>query len=114
MKKHKIKYCFINHNKIHCSINKAGIFFDIELKNFKTKKSNKNIIKKIEKNNINIYKDGGSDKNNRKVLPKMGYTSSEIKKKNDNKSNELYYINFCCKANNFKNNYSNLIHDILY
>ena len=114
LKKHKIKYCFINHNKIHCSINKAGIFFDIELKNFKTKKSNKNIIKKIEKNNINIYKDGGSDKNNRKVLPKMGYTSSEIKKKNDNKSNELYYINFCCKANNFKNNYSNLIHDILY
>ena len=112
LKKYKIKYCFINHNKIKFSINKDGIFFDIEIRNFKNKKSNKN--QKIEKNNINIYKDNNIIKNNKKLLQNMDFTSLEIKKYKIYKNNELYYFSFCCKKNNFKKNYANLIHDILY
>ena len=121
LKKYKIKYYLINTYKIHCS-SKNGLFFDIEIKDFKTKKSNINTNtntnnKKLANNNINIYKNNNIGKNNNKIsVQKLGYTYLNFKKndnKNENKKNELYYITFLCKNNDFKKKNEKLIHEIL-
>ena len=103
LKKNKIKYCFINQNKIHCS-SKTGLFFDIEINNLKTKKNNKNI------------KSNSKAKNNKITVQKMGFTTFGFKKqygKNEDKKNRLFYITFYCKKNDFKKNNAKLIYDIV-
>ena len=118
LKKNKIKYCFMNNNKIHCSgIN--GVFFDIEIYNIKSKKIsiNKN------NNNINTYKSNNISNENYSIQ-KVGYTSIGFKKitrnntiNNQNQKKELYYVNFCNKNtefNIFNKNKGKLIHDIIY
>ena len=115
LKKYKIKYCFINQNKIHCS-GKCGDFFDIEINNFKTK--NGVVNKKKTNNNINIYKNNNNiiGNNNKISVQKMGYTTLGFKKNNGNNLNEkgMYYITFNCKKNDFRKNNTKLINDILY
>ena len=119
-KKYKIKYCFINQNKIHCS-GKCGDFFDIEIYDFKVKKGVVN--KKKTNNNINIYKNNNNiiGKNIKIGLQKMGQTTLGFKKNNgnninekENKSKEMYYITFYCKNPDFRKNNSKLINDILF
>ena len=112
LKKYKIKYCFINQNKIHCS-GKTGLFFDIEIKNLNSKNNNK----KAKAMNNNIY----SYKNNNKIsVKKIENTSFGFKKLNKNKTkngkkcNVLYYINFISKQIDFRKNNSKLIYDILH
>ena len=114
LKKNKIKYCLINSNKIHCS-GKNGMFFDIEIKDLKNKK---NVInKKMGNNSNNIYKKNTIEKNNKLSVQQLGNTYLNFKKnvnnKIDNKKNELYYITFYCKKNEFKKKNEQLIHEIL-
>ena len=115
LRKNKIKYYLINNNKIHCS-GKNGFFFDIEIKNFKNKKSVTN--KKILNNNNNIYTKNNIGKNNKLSMEQqLGYTYLNFKKidniKNENKKSEIYYITFCCKKNEFKKKNEKLLHEIL-
>ena len=115
LKKYKIKYCLINTNKIHCT-GKNGLFFDIEIKDFKTKKNNLNTInKKKTNNNINNINNIGKN-NNKKPVQKLGYTYLNFKKnenKNENKKNDLYSIIFLYKDNDFKKKNEKLINEIL-
>ena len=115
LKKYKIKYCLINTNKIHCT-GKNGLFFDIEIKDFKPKKNNINTInKKKTDNNINNINNIGKN-NNKKPVQKLGYTYLNFKKnenKNENKKNELYSIIFLYKDNDFKKKNEKLINEIL-
>ena len=111
LKKYKIKYYFINQNKIHCS-GRTGLFFDIEIISLKSKNSN---IKNRTLNN-NIY----TNKNNNKILvQKMDKTSLGFKqinknnKKTEHKYKEMFYIKFICKQNDFRKANSKLIYDIL-
>ena len=113
LKKYKIKYCFINQNKIHC-FGKTGLFFDIEIRNLKSKNNNNKA--KATNNNIYTYK-----KNNNKISAiKMENISFGFKKlnknkaKNDKNCNVLYYINFISKQIDFRKNTSKLLLDILY
>ena len=104
LKKNKIKYCFINRNKIHCS-GKTGLFFDIEINNLKAKKD------KSSKN----WKNNSKAKNNKILVQKMGFTSVCFKRqneKNEDKKYGLYYVTFYCKKNDFKKNNAKLIQDI--
>ena len=104
LKKYKIKYCFINPNKIHCS-GKTGLFFDIEIRDFNTKNSD------IKIKTIN---------NNKISMKKMEKTSFGFKKINNNnlkyfgnKCKGLYYINFISKQIDFRKRNSKLIYDII-
>ena len=112
LKKYKIKYCFINQNKIHC-FGKTGLFFDIEIRNLKSKNNNNKA--KATNNNIYTYK-----KNNKISAIKMENISFGFKKlnknkvKNDKNCNVLYYINFISKQIDFRKNTSKLLLDILY
>ena len=109
LKKNKIKYCFINKNKIHCS-GKTGIFFDLEIKEL-------NFGKKILNDNNNIDKNNNIGKNNKIKVQKLGNTYLDFKKIYRNKKNEnknIFYVNFYSKQNDFKKNNSKLIYDILY
>ena len=122
LRKNRIKYCFINQNKIHCS-GKTGLFFDIEIFDMNNKMINFNQTNMS--NNINFYKRNNiSIQNNNKIsVNKLGYTSLGFKKmvkKNtsgDKNEEKLYYITFCTKKNDFidfKKKNNKLIQEMLY
>lgn len=122
LRKNKIKYCFINQNKIHCS-GKTGLFFDIEIYDMDNKMVNFNQTNMS--NNINFYKRNNiSIGNTNKIsVNKLGYTSLGFKKKNKNNTSgvenekKLYYITFYNKKNDFidfKKKNNKLIQDMLY
>ena len=122
LRKNRIKYFFINKNKIHCS-GKTGLFFDIEIYDMNNKMVNFNQTNMS--NNINFYKrNNNSIENNNKIsVNKLGFTSLGFKKMNknnafeDNNEMKLYYITFSNKKNDFidfKKRNNKLIQDMLY
>ena len=122
LRKNRIKYYFINQNKIHCS-GRTGLFFDIEIYGMNNKMLSFNQTNKS--NNINFYKKNNiSIGNNNKILVnKLGCTSFGFKKMNKNNTSDeenekkLYYITFCNKKNDFidfKKKNNKLIQDMLY
>ena len=123
LRKNRIKYCFINQNKIHCS-GRTGLFFDIEIYEMNNKMVNFNQTNMS--NNINFYKKNNisiGNNNNKISVNKLGYTSFGFKKMNKNNTSEdenekkLYYITFCNKKNDFidfKKKNNKLIQDMLY
>ena len=121
LRKNRIKYYFINHNKIHCS-GKTGLFFDIEIYDINNKIVNFNQTNMS--NNTNFYKRNkiSIGNSNKIIVNKLGYTSLGFKKINKNKAEDenekrLYYITFCNKKNDFidfKKKNNKLIQDMLY
>ncbi len=124
LKRNKIKFCFINQNKIHCS-GKCGDFFDIEIYNCKNSKNKKVTMNKKKTNVNNMYKNNNNRKiNNKDIIQKMGYTSLGFTKSNNEKNlnekekqiknKEMYFITFKSKKNDFRKINEKLINDILY
>ena len=124
LKKNKIKFCFINQNKIHCS-GKCGNFFDIEIYDCKNSNNKKVTMNKKKTNDNNMYKNNNNRKiNNKDIIQKMGYTSLGFTKNNNGKNlneeekqiknKEMYLITFKSKKNDFRKINEKLINDILY